>query len=110
MDKAFVAQRVANKVWSAEDAVDAAMAEAAGLLAELTSARQELKLSASTTEKATADLVKSMAALGQARTALVEMHEELAEVKLRVGIRTKLTGAWDKRSTGDMPQDLRATA
>ena len=96
MDKAFVVQRVANKVWSTENAVDDAMAQAAALMAELTSARQELRLSAGTLEKATADLVAAISALGQARTAMVEMHEELAEVKIRIGDRTKLTGAWDK--------------
>jgi len=111
MDKAFVAQRVANKLWTAEDAVDTAMAQAAGLMAELTSARQELKVSAQTTEKAMADVVAAIASLGQARAALVEMHDELAEVKLRVGIRTKLTGAWDKPPrTAETVEDLRITA
>lgn len=109
MDKAFVAQRVANKLWSAENTVDAAMAETAGLMAELTQARQELKFSAQTTEKATADLVAAIAALGQARAALVEMHDELSEVKLRLGIRTKLTGAWDKTFAG-AAEELRQTA
>lgn len=110
MDKAFVAQRVAQKVWSAENAVDAALAEAAGVMAELTAARQELKFSAQTTEKATADLVAAIAALGQARGALVEMHEELAEVKIRLDIRTKLTGAWDKPPPKSVPADLRAAS
>ena len=96
MEKAFVVQRVANKVWSTENAVDDAMAQAATLMVELTSARQELRLSAGTLEKATADLVAAISALGQARPAMVEMNEELAEVKIRIGDRTKLTGAWDK--------------
>lgn len=96
MEKAFVVQRVANKVWSSENAVDEALAQASALMIELTTARQELRLSAGTLEKTTADLVKAMAALGAARTALVEMHEELAEVKVRIGDRTKLTGTWDK--------------
>lgn len=111
MDKAFVVQRVANKVWSSENAVDEALAQTAALMSELTSARQELKISAGTTEKATADLVAAIAALGQARTALVEMHEELAEVKDRIGDRTKLTGTWDKpRGEGNLVEDLRAVS
>lgn len=109
MDKAFIVQRVANKVWSTENAVDTAMAEAAALMGELATGRMEMKVSAQTTEKATADLVAAIAALGQARAALLEMHDELAEVKLRVGVRTKLTGAWDKH-TAEAPQDLRAIA
>ena len=96
MDKAFVAQRVATKVWSAENAVDAAMTEAAELMAGIMAARQELKVSAEVTDGATAKLVEAMTALSQARTALIAMHEGLAEAKLRVGIRTKMVGAWDK--------------
>jgi len=109
MDKAFIAQRIANKLWTTEDAVDAAMAEAATLMSELVVGRQEMKVSAQTTEKATADLVAAIAALGQARAALVEMHEELSEVKLRCGIRTKLIGGWDKNKAA-APEELRATA
>jgi chromosome segregation ATPase len=96
MEQAFVVQRVANKVWSSENAVDQALAEASALMIEITNARQELRLSAGTFDKTTADLVAAISALGQARTALVEMHEELAEVKIRIGDRTKLTGTWDK--------------
>lgn len=111
MDKAFVAQRVANKLWSAENAVDAAMAEAAALMGEMIGARGELKFSMQTTEKANADLLAAIASLGQARAALVEMHDELSEVKLRLGIRTKLTGAWDKPPrTAETVEDLRITA
>ena len=112
MDKAFIAQRVANKVWSAENAVDAAMAEAAALMNEITTARQELKVSASTDAKAMKDLVTAIAALGEAREALVTMHDELAEVKLRCGIRTKLTGGWDKRQQASAPTEegLRAVS
>jgi hypothetical protein len=109
MDKAFIAQRIANKLWTTEDAVDAAMAEAAALMSELVVGRQEMKVSAQTTEKATADLVAAIAALGQARAALVEMHDELSEVKLRCGIRTKLVGGWDKHQAA-APEELRATA
>jgi len=111
MDKAFVVQKVANKLWSAENSVDAALADAAALMAEMTAARQELKFSAQLTEKATADLVKAIAAIGEARASLVEMHDELSEVKLRLGVRTKLTGAWDKHSGGISTTDqLRASA
>ena len=112
MDKAFVVQRVANKVWSSENAVDEALAQASALMIELTTARQELRVSAGTFDKATADLVSAIGALGQARTALVVMHEELSDVKIRIGDRTKLTGTWDKppRPKGDMVEDLRAVS
>ena len=96
MDKAFVAQRVATKLFSTEKAVDAAMVEAAELLAGMVEARAELKVSAITGDAAQAKLVEAISALGVARSAVVEMHRELADVKLRVGIRTKLIGVEDK--------------
>jgi hypothetical protein len=37
------------------------------------------------------------------------MHEELAEVKLRLGVRTKLVGGWDKHQASTQ-EDLRKTA
>ena len=104
MDKAFVAQRVATKLFSTEKAVDAAMVEAAELLAGMVEARAQLKVSAITGDAAQAKLVEAISALGEARTAVVEMHRELAEVKLRVGIRTKLIGVEDKPETDSKPK------
>lgn len=96
MEKIFVAQRVANKLWATENAVDAAMVNAAELMADMLKARKDLGLSAVVGDKASAKLVEALAALGEARTAMVDMHNELSEVKLRVGIRTKLAGVEDK--------------
>lgn len=96
MDKAFVAQRVATKLFSTEKAIDAAMVEAAELLAGAVEARTQLQLSAVTGDAAQAKLVEAIAALSTARTAIVEMHHEMAELKLRVGIRTKLIGVEEK--------------
>lgn len=114
LDKAFVAQRVATKVWSAENAVDTAMTEAAELMAGIMAARQELKFSADVTDAATAKLVEAMSALSTARSSLIAMHGDLAEAKLRLGIRTKLVGIWDKPppppSTGEVEEEDRISA
>ena len=104
MDKAFVAQRVATKLFSTEKAVDAAMVEAAELLAGMVEARAQLKVSAITGDAAQAKLVEAISALGEARSAVVEMHRELAEVKLRVGIRTKLIGVEEKPEEDSKPK------
>ncbi|HYE45506.1 MAG TPA: hypothetical protein VEA44_06995 [Caulobacter sp.] len=106
MDKAFVAQRVATKLFSTEKAIDAAMVEAAELLAGAVEARGQLKLSAVTGDAAQAKLVEAIAALAQARTAIVDMHHEMAELKLRVGIRTKLIGVEDKPEPDEKPKGL----
>jgi hypothetical protein len=92
MDKAFVAQRVATKLFATERAVDAALIEAAELVTEVLKARQDLGVSATVCDHANAKLVAAVAALGEARTAVVDAHGELNEVKLRLGIRTKLIG------------------
>ena len=60
MDKAFVAQRVATKLFSTEKAVDAAMVEAAELLAGMIEARGQLKVSAITGDAAQAKLVEAI--------------------------------------------------
>lgn len=96
MEKAFVAQRVATKLFATERAVDAAMIEAAELMADLLKARADVGVSAVVGDRASAKLVEALAALGEARSAVVEMHGELNEVKLRLGIRTKLIGIEDK--------------
>ena len=97
MDKVFVAQRVANKLYATESAIDAAMVEAAEMMAELVQARKDLRLSAVVGAGVSAKLAKAIAILSDARTTMVEAHVELEETKLRVGIRTKMSG-WVKET------------
>ncbi|MDP3173884.1 hypothetical protein [Phenylobacterium sp.] len=94
MEKVFVAQRVANKLFATENAVDGALAEAAEFMSEMLKARKDVHVSLVLGDEATAKLVDAIKALGEARTAMVGVHNELAEVKLRLGIRTKMDG-WD---------------
>jgi hypothetical protein len=96
MEKVFVAQRVATKLFATENAIDAAMVEAAELMADLLKARKDLGLSAVVGDRASAKLVEALSAMGEARTAMVEMHNELNDVKLRIGVRTKMIGFEDK--------------
>jgi hypothetical protein len=92
MEKVFVAQRVATKLFATENAVDAAMSEAAELMSDMLTARKDLGLSATVGDAAMAKLVEAISALGEARTAMVTMHGQLEETKLRIGIRTKMGG------------------
>ncbi len=89
MDKAIVAQRIATKVASTEDAVDLAMTEAAALLSEMLNARRELGLPATFGDKSVQKVSEAAAALSAARQAVVEAHNELHEMQLRLGVRTK---------------------
>ncbi|WP_428151129.1 hypothetical protein [Caulobacter sp.] len=96
VEKVFVAQRIATKLFATENAVDAAMVEAAELMADMLKARKDIGLSAVVGDRASSKLVEALAALGEARSAMVEMHSELNDVKLRIGVRTKMIGVEDK--------------
>ncbi len=99
MEKALVAQRVANQLAATENSVDVAMKETSQLLTGLIDARSELKLSAVFGDEALRKVVDAIAALAVARQAVVDAHNECAELKLRAGIRTKL-------NVGDKPPSL----
>ena len=92
MDKVFVVKRLAEKLWSTEDAIDGAIAQASGLLAAGVEARQELKVSALFGDEATSKVAEAVKALADARHAMVEAHNALSEDKLRLGVRTKMDG------------------
>jgi hypothetical protein len=104
MERALVVQKAANKLFATEASIDKAMADAAMLLIELQTVRAELNTSAIFADEATAKATASLAALAQARSAIVACHAEMAEAKLRLGIRTKLTGTGDKPPPGQ--QDI----
>ena len=90
MEKAFVAQRVAKKLFVTEAAVDGALAEASELLSEMLKARKDVNASLVFADDVQVKLMEAMKALSDARTAMVGVHNELNEAKLRLGIRTKL--------------------
>jgi hypothetical protein len=99
LEKIFVAQRVATKLFASENAVDAAMVETAELMADLLKARKDLGVSAVLGDRAAGKLAEAMNALSEARSAMVEAHNELNETRLRLGIRTKMGGFEDKGTT-----------
>ena len=99
MEKAFVAQRVAKKLFVTEAAVDGALAEATELMSEMLRARKDVNASMVFADEAAVKLVNAIKALGEARTSMVGLHNELNDAKLRLGIRTKL-GFEDKPPQG----------
>jgi len=96
VEKVFVARKVAQKLFATEAALDTAMTEAAELMAEMLKARRELGLSAVVGDDAAAKMVEALAAMGQARSALVGAHGQLDQVRVRIGVRTKGLGFEDK--------------
>ena len=98
MEKVFVAQRVATKLFSTEAAVDQAMVEATELLADMLKARTEVNASLVFADDVQVKMMEALKAMGEARTAMVGVHNELNEAKLRLGIRAKM-GLEDKPTT-----------
>ena len=92
MEKAFVAQRVAKKLFTTEAAVDGAMVEAAELMSEMLKARQDVNVSLVFADDVQVKMMQALKALSEARSAMVAVHSELNEAKLRLGIRTKMDG------------------
>lgn len=92
MDKVFVAKNVANKLFSTEAAVDGALIEATELMGEMLKARQDVNTSLVFADDVQVKMMEAMKALSEARTAMVAVHQELNEAKLRLGIRTKMSG------------------
>ena len=96
MDKAFVAQRVAKKLFVTEAAVDGALVEATELLSEMLKARKDVHASMVFADDVQVKMMEAMKALSEARSAMVAVHTELNEAKLRLGIRTKMHGEGEK--------------
>jgi hypothetical protein len=109
VDKVFVAKRVASKLRTAEHSVDAALVEASEMVAELLRARKELGLAANVGDAAVAKLTAAVTALSEARTSMVSAHAELAEVQLRLGIRTRMS-VEDKVEPAETSATLREVA
>ena len=95
MEKVFVAKQVAAKLFATEASVDQALMDASEFMAEILKARKEVNTSLVFADDVQVKLMEAMAALSAARTAMVGVHNELAEAQLRLGIRTKM-GIEDK--------------
>ena len=90
MEKVFVAKRVASKLFSTEAAVDSAMVEASELMSEMLKARTDINMSLVFADDVQVKMMEALKALSEARSAMVGVHNELNEAKLRLGIRTKM--------------------
>jgi hypothetical protein len=102
VDKVFVAKQVATKLRATEAAVDAALVEATELMGDLIRGRVQLRISAGATDPTMAKIAAAIAALSEARTAMVASHVAADELRLRIGIRTRLDGTENK--VEDAPQ------
>jgi hypothetical protein len=86
------AMKVADRLFAAEEAIDAALARAAELNGTLVTARTEAELSALVGQDAFEVAASTFAALARARSDIVETHKRLSEAKIQVGLRVVAIG------------------
>ena len=105
------AMKVAESLWAAEDAIDAALARAAEFNGTLVTARTDANLSAIVGQDAFEVSASAFAALAKARADIVEAHRRLSETRIQVGLRTLAAGDPDKPEvTGALEPHLKAVA
>jgi hypothetical protein len=91
-----IATQVASRLYTAETAIDLALAEAAGLIGLLPSARADAMLSAVAGQRAFDGAAASVVALTQARAHVVDTHNALSALARRMGIDVVAFGPIDK--------------
>jgi hypothetical protein len=82
------AMKVAESLFAAEKAIDAALARAAEFHGTLITARADAKVSALVAHDAFEVAASAFAALARARCDIVETHKRLSEAQIQVGLRT----------------------
>jgi hypothetical protein len=101
MTRQGIGEALAARLYSAEAAIDRAMAETAALTAALPGARADAWLSAVTGQRAFSGAAATISALAEARGHLVQTHNTLAALARKLGLETLAVGPVDK--PGDTP-------
>jgi hypothetical protein len=101
MTRQGIGEALAARLYSAESAIDRAMAEAAALAAALPDARAAAYLSAVTGLRAFSGAAATIGALAEARGHLVQTHNALAALARKLGLEALAVGPVDK--PGDTP-------
>jgi hypothetical protein len=95
------AMKVAESLFAAEEAIDAALARVAELNGTLATARMEAKLSAVVGQDVFEGAASAFAALARARCDIVETHNRLSDTKVQIGLRTVAIGDQGKPPMAD---------
>jgi hypothetical protein len=82
----LAAEQVAESLFAAEAAIDAALACTAKLAGQMPAARQDANLSAIVGQAAIERAIEAMAALSQARGRIVATHHELSLTQNQIGL------------------------
>ena len=105
------ATKVADSLFAAEAAIDAALARAANLSSALVQARTEANLSAIVGQDAFEGAAAALSALVRARADIVETHKRLSETQIKIGLRNVAWGDQGKpEQEAEQPSHLRVVA
>lgn len=99
MTKTEVIASVADDLYATERAVDAAIAQATTLVQAMIGSRAALNVSACAGAEAQTKALEAIAALGEARQAVVACHEQLAKDHRRLGYGVFAVG-WEDKGQG----------
>ena len=102
----LLGQQLADQLFAAEAAIDAALAATATLAAMMPTARQEAGVAACMGQDAILSVIQTCGDLGQARSNIVATHRALAAVQKQAGLGAVNFGGWvDKEAD---PADVRS--
>lgn len=82
----MVAEQVAGALFEAETAIDAAICKTAALTGAMPALRKQVGASALIGQDALERATQAIAALAEARRAIVETHKELSVVQTQIGL------------------------
>lgn len=86
------AQTLAHHLFETETAIDLAIAKMAQLTGQMPMARQDANLSAVVGQDALEQAAKTLSALVEARSQIVETHHRLAVARDQIGLREMMGG------------------
>ena len=95
------AEQVAESLFAAESAIDAALARTAALAGMIPTVREEAHLAACVGQGAIEQAIETLKVLGEARRLIVRTHEELAATQARIGLGSIAWGGGGKGEEGE---------
>lgn len=105
MYKAEVVNGVANELYATEKALDAAIAQTGAFVQAMIACREPLEISAIAGAGAQAKAMEAIAALAEARNAVIAAHQELAKDHRRLGWGTYAVGPVEKPDDMERPSE-----
>jgi hypothetical protein len=104
MKRRIVAEQLASRLFTTEEAVDTTLALMGDLIAAMPRARLDAGLAVGVGQQAVDRVLEAASGMAHARRSLIAAHEALAEARDQVGLRrVTLVGGGDKIEGGVPP-------